>query len=552
MPPQPVARVLLYELNEVPWRVVDDFVAAHPDSAFAAVRARAAAWTTRSVDDGELHPWSTWPTLHRGVSVQTHGLRLLNQDRSCAARYPPLWSLLRAGGRSVGIFGSLQSHPPLRGEGVSFHVPDTFAPDAAAEPASMSVFQRFNLRQARANKALAGRLSIEAALDAAKVVAARQMSPRTLRRVLTHLLRERLDPSWRGLRPILQGDIAFDAFRHLLRTRRPDYVSFFTNHVASVMHRYWRVAYPGDFDGPGPVSSSSSRTPAPTPHRRAIDLAMQVVDRHLAGLLLFCREHGYDLVIASSMGQAAIDRGAYAGELRVDDTYALCAALGIERPAEVRPAMQPDTTLVFASADAARRCIAQFERMRDPEGGPVLWTAQPPLDGVVGLKVHRSPVSVARGHVLVDGLSVPLARAGLSAVWRDPGTGYHVPEGVLLWLPAGTASEGSENTAGTAGRATTATDHAAAVHGSPGRHPSAPMADSRQVMPTILARLGVAAPRYAMPPLDPLRVRPGSGQQALAADPGATAGMPLRTGGAAAPANRTGTGVGRQRYGRER
>ena len=32
---------------------------------------------------GELHPWSTWPTVHRGVTNETHRINFINQDLSC-------------------------------------------------------------------------------------------------------------------------------------------------------------------------------------------------------------------------------------------------------------------------------------------------------------------------------------------------------------------------------------------------------------------------------------------------------------------------------------
>ena len=32
------------------------------------------------MDEGELHPWSTWPTVHRGVNNNLHKIRFINQD----------------------------------------------------------------------------------------------------------------------------------------------------------------------------------------------------------------------------------------------------------------------------------------------------------------------------------------------------------------------------------------------------------------------------------------------------------------------------------------
>ena len=66
-------RFVLFELNEVPMRVVQHFAQHHPRSAFARLLKRGAQWDTITPDQGHLSPWITWPTLHRGVSGARHG-----------------------------------------------------------------------------------------------------------------------------------------------------------------------------------------------------------------------------------------------------------------------------------------------------------------------------------------------------------------------------------------------------------------------------------------------------------------------------------------------
>ena len=61
-------RIVLFELNEVPWRIVDEFVAAEPHSALARILPTSRCFTSLTADHGHLSPWTTWPTLHRGVN----------------------------------------------------------------------------------------------------------------------------------------------------------------------------------------------------------------------------------------------------------------------------------------------------------------------------------------------------------------------------------------------------------------------------------------------------------------------------------------------------
>ena len=129
-----MTRVIVYELNEVPWRVVDYYVKKKRASNLARYLSTAAQMTTHTTDVGELHPWSTWPTMHRGVNNEAHGIHYINQDLSDSAKYPPLWELLSRSGKTVGVCGSLQSFPPQTGENMLFHVPDTFAPHGDTHP----------------------------------------------------------------------------------------------------------------------------------------------------------------------------------------------------------------------------------------------------------------------------------------------------------------------------------------------------------------------------------------------------------------------------------
>ena len=106
--------MIMYEINEVPWRVVDYYVERKPHSAIAQLLARSQTYTTQTKDTGELHPWSTWPTLHRGVYNDTHNIRFLNQE--LPEQHPPIWQLLNTAGVRTGVFLSLQSHPIPEGE----------------------------------------------------------------------------------------------------------------------------------------------------------------------------------------------------------------------------------------------------------------------------------------------------------------------------------------------------------------------------------------------------------------------------------------------------
>ena len=105
-------KVILYELNEVPKKIVDFFISKEKNSALCSLISEGIYLETRTIDEGELHPWTTWPTLHRGVSNQLHGIKYINQDLKEASKFPPVWEILANNNIKAGLFGSL--HPTLQ------------------------------------------------------------------------------------------------------------------------------------------------------------------------------------------------------------------------------------------------------------------------------------------------------------------------------------------------------------------------------------------------------------------------------------------------------
>ena len=134
-------KLIIYELNEVPLTLINKFISLYPNSAISLILKEGSITETFSVDKGELHPWSTWPTVHRGVDNTKHKIKYINQDLTEANnKYPPIWKILLENKVDIGIFGSLQSFPPLKGKNVKFYLPDTFSPSPEAYPKNLQVF----------------------------------------------------------------------------------------------------------------------------------------------------------------------------------------------------------------------------------------------------------------------------------------------------------------------------------------------------------------------------------------------------------------------------
>ena len=106
--------IILYELNEVPRALIEKYIQLRPKSTISEILNNSNLFDTFTHDKGELHPWTTWPTIHRGVNNDLHNIQFINQELKINNRYPPIWDILQKNEISVGVYGSLQSYPPLK------------------------------------------------------------------------------------------------------------------------------------------------------------------------------------------------------------------------------------------------------------------------------------------------------------------------------------------------------------------------------------------------------------------------------------------------------
>jgi hypothetical protein len=418
--------VVLYELNEVPWRVVDWYTARRPHSHLARALRSAETYTSVTHDAGELHPWTTWPSVHRGVYNTDHRIRFVNQDLSGASRYPPIWQVIAQTGKSVGVFGSLQSYPPPRDVPYAFYVPDTFAGGPETLPARYACFQAVNLAQTQADGAVARpiRLDAQLAANVARLFL-NGLSARTAYRLARHLVDEKMAGIYRSRRPILQAPLAFDVFRHALLRTRPDFCTFFTNHVAGIMHRYWKYAFPEDFEYR--LSSAADRF-----HARSLAVALDYADEQIGFLQRYVDSRGGRLYIASSMGQEAIDRGAHTREIRIDDLARFVRGIGFDRPFSPRMAMHPDFTVELESRADAEAFVQRVGSLLGANRKCAFYNLD--VEGTtVMFCVGCEPGLVEGGALFTPaGDKLAFADLGILQIDRDDGTGYHQPLGIVI------------------------------------------------------------------------------------------------------------------------
>lgn len=434
--------LLILELNEIPWRVIDRFCAQPEYPALTRFFATARNLTNVAVDSGELSPWITWPTFHRGTPREVHRISHLGQDPA-TFRGTPIWREYRQRDYSIGIFGSLQSWPPIDPGKHGFYVPDTFAHDATCVPARLSPLQSFNLAQTAANGLVISRRSIlsRQTLQLLKALPAVGITSRTLLMALAQLAAEQLDRTKTSRRPIFQAIVMWDVFRKLFDpVHPPALTTFFSNHVASAMHRYWNNLFPEDF--------GERNANLPRPYLDTMRFAMKIVDRIVADAMGFSAANPELIVVfATSMGQAAINRDYYEGIHAVlSDFDHLAARLGLAS-GSYRPllAMVPQVAVEIplpeqrsAFVDALNAChtLSGAKLFRVEEAGNSL--------SITLINPRRQDVEAGAFGI---GSSVCTWRdAGIAVHKVDAGTAYHVPEGAMAVWGSGIAHENDRKT----------------------------------------------------------------------------------------------------------
>jgi hypothetical protein len=423
-------RLICYEANEIPLRIFRWFAQMYPRSTVATIMAQSTVVETVTSDTGHLSPWITWPTMHRGVINETHAIHDFGQDLTAVNQeYPSVWELLSRGGVRVGLFGSLQSYPlPANVEDYAFYVPDTFAAGPECFPENLSAFQKFNLAMVDGSgRNVSKGLPLR---DAAKFLAAAPglgLRGVTIAKLANQLASERVRPNRVVRRRTSQMQIGFDFFLKELKRTTPEAAFFFTNHVASSMHRYWPATFPNDYKND--VWSGKWKAE----FSDEIACAMRELDAQLATLVGFVRQDPrYALAISSSMGQGAVEGELIRSQLLLSDIGQLMRTL--EMPAEKWRQLRAMAPLYMISVP--NETVADFEAKLSLvriNGASLDYVHRG--EGVFRIALGQANLNAAEIKVLYGNREVQPAELGMTITNIQDETGsyaYHVPEGSLL------------------------------------------------------------------------------------------------------------------------
>jgi hypothetical protein len=319
-------KVLLVELNEITWNLIDPLLEQGKLPTFAHLKQEGAWAAPMSVDlPPQLDPWITWTTIYTGCPQEMHNVYFLEQPPE-TIRAQRLWELCHQQGLRVGIYGSLCSWPPQPVNG--FYVPETFAQDKTTYPESLQPIQTLNLTYTRSIRLPADHDGPWYKLRLGAQLLALGLRWQTAARIMRQLVSEQLNPEVRWQRVALQPLVNFDFFQRLYQRYQPHFATFHTNHVAHYMHTYWKAMQPERFPHPTPPEQVRI-------YGRAIEHGYRTADELLQRILRLL-DRDTVLVVASSMGQkpfiSPLKNGKQIGQIRsLDKVLELTGAVGQAR-----------------------------------------------------------------------------------------------------------------------------------------------------------------------------------------------------------------------------
>lgn len=464
-------KIIFFELNEVPFRIIDYYCQLNPTSALAKMLPHLHQFETYSEDVTTLSPWKTWPTVHRGVVDDKHCLYDFGQDLSGADdAFPPIWKLLAKNGVKTGVFGSLHTYPlPKDLENYSFYFPDTFAAGSECFPKKLSDFQAFNLEMAReSSRNVSKRIPWKSALKVLASSPSLGLKPATYAKVGGQVLSEKKDAWKKVRRRTYQSVLAFDVFMKQLKDKKPDFVTFFTNHVASSMHRYWAACFPEDYDQ-FEYSEDWVKT-----YSKEIQFTMSKFDAMFRQLVNFVNQNpDYVLWLSSSMGQEATVAKPLETQLYITDMNRFLSKFGLsENDWEKRPSMMPRFNF-FIKEEKANLFREKVKSLRVNDEVVRVAEAE---KGFFAVHLGHENLYERENSIQLGEMTYSLEEMGLENTRiedKSNTTAYHIPQGTLMIYDSRNAAKADT------GRVQVST---------------------LELAPTILNNFGLPVPRYMKNP----------------------------------------------------
>jgi hypothetical protein len=229
-------RLILLELNEINFDVVEKYLASDPER-FPALKKLLAGVRIRTSSEKryeELEPWIQWASVHTAMPYAQHGVFRLGDI--VGSGVPQIFENLELSGYSVGAISAMNADNRLKR-------PAYFIPDPWTQTPPDSSWWSKSLAKAVA-QAVNDNAKSRVTLTSTLVVALgllRFAQPRHYKKYLSLIAASRGKP-W--LKALVLDLLLHDVHWVMFNTKRPDFSTLFLNAGAHIQHHYFFNAQP--------------------------------------------------------------------------------------------------------------------------------------------------------------------------------------------------------------------------------------------------------------------------------------------------------------------
>ena len=252
------------------------------------------------------------------------------------------------------------------------------------------------------------------------------MKPRTFLKLSNQIMMETVKKDRLVRRRTSQVEIAFDLYFQQLTNTQPDISFFFTNHVASSMHRYWPTIFPKDYEEGKFEAGWLKQWEGEIPH------AVKVANFQLQKIIDYCRNTNSELIVCSSMGQGAVEEvEPINSQVLITNVKKLMRYIGLSSTDwEPKLAMAPRVVVTPLS----EVCITALERLKRLRINGSSINIRATTSGDIRLDIsltNQTSLEIFDGDNIVEPNEVGIENVDLQDA--SGSYAYHIPEGIMMY-----------------------------------------------------------------------------------------------------------------------
>jgi hypothetical protein len=248
------------------------------------------------------------------------------------------------------------------------------------------------------------------------------ISIKSIIKILIQVFQEKIHKQFKKRRSLIQPQLSFDLYCKNLKKYKPQFSTFFTNHIAGMMHYYWFDVFPNDF--------KKSQREINLFNKKSVIKALDIADKQIGSLMKFAKENSYELWVASSMGQKAIERKK-SHRLFIRDFSKTLNFLQLKKKNyKLLPSMYPDINIESDSEEKTNQLINEFLELKFLNNEKLFNVRYRKNNNKVNLIYGTNPKR--ENFFIYKNKKFHFSALGLDYGSEQIGTGYHCPNGILL------------------------------------------------------------------------------------------------------------------------